>query len=197
MLHDDDNTAGLQVKSKKHPEGWKAFGDGKLDASFQNYSIEAVEVSKAEVIQSFNIGIDFKKDMGDTKLYEKIKPLVYPTSKVEDYIPETDTAKSAPLPEWRIDTTGWDMMDKSVQDKLTALVKKYLDDKTLEGMLAKIPLSVEREIDWSPNVNVRPRDATRHVLVRFRDNPVDFITSAASAPKDFGQALDKTPLCIR
>jgi predicted house-cleaning noncanonical NTP pyrophosphatase (MazG superfamily) len=30
--------------------------------------------------------------------------------------------------------TGWDMMDKFVQDKLTELVKKYLDDKALEEM---------------------------------------------------------------
>jgi hypothetical protein len=194
VLHDDDNTAGLQVKSKKHPQGWKAFGDGKLDASFQDYIIEAVVVSKNEVIQAFNIGIDFKKTTGDTKLYEKIKPLVYPISKVEDYIPETDTAKSTPLPEWKIDMTGWDTMDKSVQNRLATLIKKYLDDKTLEAMIAKIPLTVEEDVT-GPNVYFRPRDATRHVLVRFRDNPVDFITSAASAPKDFSKALDKVLLC--
>ena len=119
VLHDDDNTSGLEVKSKKHPEGWKAFGDGKLNPSFQNYIVEAVEVSKTEVAQAFNIGIDFKKNTGDMKLEEKIKPLVYPASNVEDYIPETNTSKSTPLPEWKIDLTGWDTMDKSVQDKLT------------------------------------------------------------------------------
>ena len=62
-------------------------------------------------------------------------------------------------------------------------------------MIAKIPRSVEKEVDWSPDVNVRPRDATRHVLLQFRDNPVDFITSAALTPKDFQKALDKVVLC--
>ncbi len=195
VLHDDDNKSGLEVKSKKHPEGWKAFGDGKLDASFQNYIVEAVEVSKTEVVQAFNMGIDFKQTGTAAKLLESIKLLVYPVSKIEEYIPETNTSKATPLPEWRIDLTGWDTMDKTVQDKLAALIKKYLDDKALDAILQKIPKVLDKEVDWSPDVTVRPRDATRHVLVRFRDNPVEFITSATFAPADFNKAIEKAFMC--
>ena len=194
VLHDDDNTQGLEVKSKKHPEGWKAFGDGKLNASFQNYAVEAVEASKAELMQAFNIGIDYKKNKGDVKLYELIKPLVEPRSKIEDYIPDVNTAKTAPLPEWRIDTTGWDTMDKPMQDKFTALIKRYLDDKTLRTLLAKIPNEVEKEIT-GPNVYLRPRDAIEHVLRQFRDNPVEFILGAAAAPKQFDDAVNNSVIC--
>jgi hypothetical protein len=195
VLHDNDNEAGLEVKSKRHPEGWKTFGDGKLNTSFQNFILEALVVSKSEVLQAFNIGIELQQETGNIKLRDKIEPLVYPVSKIEDYIPEANTIKNRPLPEWRISTDIWETMDKSVQDKLTVLVKKYLDDKTLDTLIAKIPNSVEVEIDWSPNVNARPRDATRVVLVRFRDDPVNFITWGAKAPKDFGKALDKAGFC--
>jgi hypothetical protein len=94
VLHDDDNKTGLEVKSKKHPQGWKAFGDGKLDDSFQNYIIEAVQASKSEVVQAFNMGMDFQKNESTTKLHEPVKLLVYPVSKIEDYIPETNTTKA-------------------------------------------------------------------------------------------------------
>jgi hypothetical protein len=195
VLHDDDNVGGLEVRSKKHPEGWKAFGDGKLDPAFQTYIIEAVEASKAEVVQAFNIGNDFKKNTSKTVLYEKIRPLVYPTSHIEDYIPETNPAKSTPQPEWRIDTTGWDTMPRQMQDKLTAVINKYLTDKVLDAMLASIPNHVEKEVSWSPNVYLRPRDAIRHVLNQFRHNPVEFLTSAALSPRDLDQAIDASAFC--
>jgi Domain of unknown function (DUF4157) len=195
VLHDDDNKNGLNVKSKKHPEGWKAFGDGRLDAVGQKFVVEAVEVSKNELVKAINIGLDLKNEKDDPKLYEKVKPWVYPVSEIESYIPETDITKEAPLPEWRLDPTGWDMMAQPMQLKLAALVKKYLDDKTLEAMIGKIDKSVELEVDWSPNVYARPRDATRIVIQKFRDNPAEFLELAANAPEDFNKLLETSLAC--
>ena len=194
VLHDDDNADGLYVKSKKYPAGWKAFGDGRLDATFQNYAVEAVQASKNEVIQAFNIGTDFKTNKDDKELWEKIKPLVYPASPIEDYIPEEDTARSKALPEWRIDLDISKTMDKAVQDKLTALIKKYLDDKTLDTLTAPIPERIEREVT-GPNIFVRPRAATVFVLRWFRDDPVSFLTTAAAGPADLSKAIAESPLC--
>jgi hypothetical protein len=193
-LHDADNQGGLQVKSKKHPEGWKAFGDGRLEPMSQKYIVEAVQVSKDEIVEAFNIGIDFKKPPAGVKLFEKIKPLVYPVSKIEDYIPETDKTKSRPQPEWRLDVTGWDMMDKPVQDRVTAIVANYLSDEEIEKIIKPIPAAQEVEIT-GPNVDVRPRDAARHVLREFRAKPVDFIISGALEPASASKSLERAVFC--
>jgi len=193
VLHDDENSAGLNVKSKKHPEGWKAYGDGKLDATGEKYVVEAVQVSKNELMKAFNLGLDSIKET-DPKLFEKVKPWVYPVSMIEDYIPDAD-ATNKPLPEWRIDPGLWDMMDRPMQDKLGALVRRYLTEKKLEEILANVPKEVEKEVDWSPNVTVRPRDAVRIVIQRFRANPADFLASAAAAPADFKVIIGDALLC--
>ena len=195
VLHDDENKDGLWVKSKKHPAGWLAYGDGKLDAAGQKYVVEAVEVSKNEMAKAINTGLDFKTDKSGVALYEKVKPWVYPVSAVEDYIPKPDAAKVKPLPEWRVDPYGWDTMDTATEQKLSALIKRYLDDKTLEEMIAKIDARVEVEVDWSPNVYARPRDATRKVIKDFRDKPAEFLSFAAATPKDFNKTLEKAFAC--
>ena len=190
VLHDDDNTPGLDVRSRQHPGGWKAFGDGKLNPSFQNYAVEA---SKADLVKAVNIGIDFKNNKTGAKPYEKIEPLVYPTSPIEDFIPEVDP-KSRPQPEWRIDQDVSRTMDKPVRDRLTALVRKYLNDKKIEEIIAQIPETLEWEIR-GPNIDVRPRAATRHVLREFRDDPVGFITRGAATSPDLEKVIATLPEC--
>jgi hypothetical protein len=144
-------------------------------------------------MKAVNIGIDFKNSKGGAKLYEKIEPLVYPTSPVEDYIPEVDP-RARPQPEWRIDQDVSRTMDKSVRARLTALVRQYLDDNTIEKMIAKIPESVEREIP-GPNIFARPKAATRQVLREFRNDPVGVITRGAATSADLEKVIATLPEC--
>jgi hypothetical protein len=62
ILHDLENKQGLTVVSKKHPEGWPALGDAKLEvpANAKNlaYMTEAVQASKQDLLNAFKIGLD-------------------------------------------------------------------------------------------------------------------------------------------
>jgi len=97
---------------------------------------------------------------------------------------------------------GRALQEPRVRKHLTFLAWRHvggnLEEATLQGAhggAESRPLPrIEREIT-GPNVFVRPRAATRHVLRLFRDDPVQFITDAASGPKDIGRAISESALC--
>ncbi len=185
ILHDNDNKSGLRVVSKAHPEGWLTYGDGKLDIpenkSNLTYMLESVKLSKQDIVDAFNAGVDIysrfgmssntkgKEEEAITRLgsvFKALKPY-----KSLDYVPLPDP-KVLPLPSWE-----WGKLDINMKQLLNNTILYYLTDRIQAELLEGLPERQEHEID-GPNINLRPRDAARDILNEFRRNPISFLEAA-------------------
>ena len=182
IMHDRENTTGLDVVSKRHPEGWTAYGDSKLEeldnAKNLRYMTEAVEASKQDLLGAFKIGVNVLAMHGktpsqpaiDAAMAEVTKKVGPPFAALE-FVP-SPAPSAPPLPSWE-----WGKLDKPMQSELLALVSKYLTAKAQAELLAQFPARQEVEVR-GPNVIARPRDAARDVLNDFLANPIPFLEQA-------------------
>jgi hypothetical protein len=189
ILHDLENKQGLNVVSKKHPEGWTAFGDGLLDipgnAKNLAFVTEAVQASKQDLLNAFGIGLDVLTQHGktppkaaiDAAMADVTKKVGPPYAALE-FVPSPAPGVK-PLPSWE-----WGNLDKTMQTKLLAVIAKYLTTTAQTELLEQFPPRQEIEIN-GPNVDARPRDAARDILNEFLADPVRFLEQAfgrAAAP---------------
>ena len=182
VLHDFDNDKGVSVVSKKHPEGWTAFGDGKLDvpANAKNleYIKEAVKASKQDLVNTFRIGLSLWSKHGATPPQTAINAAmieifmkVGPPYEAWDFVP-IPSPSATPLAGWE-----WGKLDQPTRTKLAELIVKYLDTKFQEEVLQQFPETEEVEVR-GPNVDARPRDAARDILNELLRDPVGFLEMA-------------------
>jgi hypothetical protein len=189
ILHDLENTQGLDVVSEKHPDGWTAFGDGSLEvpgnAKNLAYVTEAVQASKQDLLNAFEIGLDVLTRHGKTPTQAAIDAAmaditkkVGPPYAALEFVPSPAPGVK-PLPSWE-----WGHLDKTVQTKLVGVIAQYLTTTAQAELLMLFPPREEIEIN-GPNVDARPRDAATDILNEFLADPVRFLEQAfgrAAAP---------------
>ncbi len=189
ILHDLEGTQGLNVVSKKHPDGWTAFGDASLEvpgnAKNLAYVTEAVRASKQDLLNAFKVGLDVLTRHGKTPpqaaidaAMADITKKVGPPYAALEFVP-SPAPDVKPLPSWE-----WGNLDKTMQSKLVAVIAKYLTTTAQAELLMQFPPRQEIEIR-GPNVDARPRDAARDILNEFLADPVRFLEQAfgrAAAP---------------
>jgi hypothetical protein len=182
IMHDRENSLGLDVVSKRHPEGWRAYGDGKLEdldnSKNLRYMTEAVQASKQDLLTAFRVGIDVLAKHGktpsqpavDAAMAELTKRVGPPFAALE--LVPTPAPGAPPLPSWE-----WGKLDKSMKSEFLVLVKRYLTTTARAGLLAQFPEREEVEVT-GPNVDARPRDAARDILNEFLADPIPFLEQA-------------------
>jgi hypothetical protein len=182
ILHDEDNDKGLDVVSKRHPEGWRAMGDSSLNvpANAKNlaYMTEAVQASKQDLLNAFNIGIDVLRRHGktppktaiDAALADLTKKVGLPFAAAE-FVP-TPAPGVKPLAPWE-----WGKLDAAMKAKLVAIIARYLTAQAQADLLKEFKPVEEVEVD-GPNVDARPRDAARDILNELLADPVRFLEAA-------------------
>lgn len=182
VLHDFDNKNGLSVVSKKHPEGWTAFGDGRLEvpANAKNleYMKDAVKASKQDLVNTFRIGLTLWSKYGATPpqtaidaVMNEILAKVGPPYDAWSFVP-SPAPSATPLGGWE-----WGKLDQQTRAELAKLILKYLDTKFQEELLRQFPETEEVEV-FGPNVDARPRDAARDILNELLRDPVAFLEMA-------------------
>lgn len=182
IMHDRDNAQGLDVVSKRHPEGWTAFGDARMEtpANARNlaYMTEAVQASKQDLVVAFGIGLGVWGKHGKTPPQAAIDAAmaglnkkVGPPFAALALVPSV-AAGARPLPAW-----AWGKLDPSVKGELAHLVGKYLTTTAQTELLNYFPLLQEVEVT-GPNVDARPRDAAREIMNEFLADPVSFLEQA-------------------
>jgi hypothetical protein len=182
ILHDRENSLGLKVVSKRHPEGWTAFGDAKLESVDNEknlrYMTEAVRASKQDLLTAFRIGIDILTRYGKApsqpavdKAMAELTTKVGPPFAVLEFVP-SPASGAPPLPSWE-----WGKLDKSMKKELAELVARYLTTRAQTQLLEQFPLREEVEIT-GPNVEARPRDAARDILNQLLADPTAFLEQA-------------------
>jgi hypothetical protein len=179
ILHDQDNAPpGLKVVSKKHPEGWTALGDSRLqvkdNAKNLEYVTEAVQASKQDLLNAFNIGIDVLRRHGKTPPQTAIDAAMADLTKkvgppfvAVDFVPATAPGVK-PLADWE-----WGKLDKDMQTKLVALIARYLDAKARNDLLQNFP-----EVEQVRGLDARPREAATDIMNEFLADPVPFLNTA-------------------
>jgi hypothetical protein len=182
IMHDEDNTSGLKVVSKNHPEGWTAFGDARLEApgNAKNlaYMTEAVRASKQDLLTAFTIGVDVLTRHGKTPSQAAIDAAMAAlTKKVGPPYAALAFAPSAapgvkPLPAWE-----WGKLDPPMKTALVGMIAKYLTTTAQAELLAHFPVRQEVEIT-GPNVDARPREAATDIMNELLANPVQFLEQA-------------------
>jgi hypothetical protein len=186
IMHDRENTLGLEVVSKRHPEGWTAYGDAKLEevdnAKNLAYMTEAVQVSKQDLLTAFRIGVEVLARHGkapaqpavDAAMAELTKQVGPPFAALE-FVPNPASGVP-PLPSWQ-----WGKLDKFMESELLVLVTRYLTTTAQAELLAQFPEREEVEVS-GPNVVARPRDAAREILNEFLAHPIPFLEQAFGRP---------------
>jgi hypothetical protein len=186
ILHDRENTLGLAVVSQRHPEGWTAYGDAKLETpdNEQNlrYMTEAVQASKQDLLAAFRIGVDVLTRHGkapsqpavDAAMARLAKEIGPPFAALE-LVPRPAPG-APPLPSWE-----WGKLDKFVKSELVALIGRYLTTNVQTELLAQVPEREEVEVT-GPNVVARPRDAAREILNEALADPITFLEQAFGRP---------------
>ncbi|HKP81967.1 MAG TPA: DUF4157 domain-containing protein [Pyrinomonadaceae bacterium] len=177
VLHDTDNKNGLNVVSKKHPEGWTALGDGKLDvpanANNRAFMMEAVKASKQDLVDAYRIGLGLWSRFGATPPQDAVSTATFevwmkvgPPYKAWDFVP-TPAPSAPPLGGWE-----WGKLDQATRTKIETLIQGYLKDyrKTLEDFVNKLP-----ETEEVRGYDTRPRQAARDILNELFANPLQFI----------------------
>jgi hypothetical protein len=173
----------LKVVSKKHPEGWTALGDSRLEARDNSdnlkYVTEAVQASKQDLLDAFNIGIDVLRRHGKTPPQTAIDAAmaaltrkVGPPFVAVDFVP-SPAAGVTPLPAWE-----WGKLDKGMQKKLVGVIAHYLDKTAQDELLKFFPQVEEVEVDWIPDVDSRPQEAARDILNELLADPIPFLEAA-------------------
>jgi Domain of unknown function (DUF4157) len=182
IMHDRENSLGLDVVSKRHPEGWRAYGDGKLEDLDNSknllYMTEAVQASKQDLLTAFRVGIDVLAKHGktpsqpavDAAMAELTKKVGPPFAALE--LVPAPAPGAPPLPAWE-----WGKLDKSMKSEFLVLVKRYLTTTAQAALLAQFPEREEVEVT-GPNVDARPRDAARDILNEFLADPIPFLEQA-------------------
>jgi hypothetical protein len=182
ILHDLENEAGLRVQSKRHPEGWMAYGDKKMEdpANKTNlkYMLQSVQASKQDVVSAFNIGLDIYAQHGlppplkaIARSYKVLVKKVGPPYQATDFVPYPDP-KAGPLPSWR-----WGSLDITVRKEILGMISRYLTTEVQEQILNEFDETQEVEVT-GPNVNARPREAARDILNEFLSDPITFLEAA-------------------
>ena len=186
IMHDRDNDQGLKVVSKRHPEGWIAYGDGKLDdpadAVNLRYVLDAIAASKQDLLTGFRIGAGVLTRHGraparsavDAAMAELAERTGPPFAAL-DFVPGPAPGVP-PLPSWE-----WGRLDASIRQGLLALIARYLTATVQAQLLQQFPVSQEVEVT-GPNVIARPRDAARDVLADFLHAPIPFLERAFGRP---------------
>ncbi|MEY9697559.1 hypothetical protein ABIE71_000302 [Bradyrhizobium diazoefficiens] len=182
IMHDRDNDQGLNVVSKKHPDGWTAFGDGKLETKGNTknlaYVTEAVQASKQDLLSAFRIGADVLNKHGKTPSRAAIDAAMAElTKKVGPPYVALDFAPSPapgvkPLPAWE-----WGKLDQPMKAEFVKVIGRYVSTPAQTELLAYFPVQEEIEIR-GPNVDARPRDAAKDILNEFLADPVRFLEQA-------------------
>ena len=182
ILHDRENAAGLPVVSKRYPKGWTAYGDANLglpgNADNVAHMQEAVQASKQDVLDAFNLGLGVFTEHGKTApksaidaAMDALKKKVGPPYVALEFVP-SPAATAKPLP-----SGEWGQLDPTVRAELLALISKYLTTTVQNELLLQFPVTQEIEIT-GPNVDARPRDAARDILNEFLADPVTFLEQA-------------------
>lgn len=186
IMHDRENTLGLEVVSKRHPEGWKAYGDGELEkldnAKNLRYMTEAVEASKQDLLTAFRIGVNVFTKHGktpsqatiDAAMAELTKKAGPPFAALE-FVP-SPAPGVPPLPSWE-----WGKLDEYMKSELLAMTARYLTTTAQAELLALFPPREEVEVT-GPNVDARPRDAARDILNELLADPISFLEQAFGRP---------------
>jgi hypothetical protein len=180
VLHDEDNATGLKVVSKKHPEGWTAFGDSRLatadNAQNLAFMTEAVKSSKADLLAAFNIGLDVRLKHGNSPPLKvrlaamgAVLKKVGPAYAAVDYVPRVADGV-APLPAWK-----WGSLDKPLQMKLAALIGRYLTAQAQTDLLKEFD---ETKLVHDNDFEARPREAAQFVLNELLIAPIPFLEKA-------------------
>jgi hypothetical protein len=177
VLHDTDNKNGLNVVSKKHPEGWTALGDGKLDvpanANNRAFMMEAVKASKQDLVDAYRIGLGLWSRFGATPPSDAIGTAAFevwmkvgPPYKAWDFVP-SPAPGAPPLGGWE-----WGKLDQATRTKIETLIHGYLADyrKTLEDFVNKLP-----EFEEVRGYDTRPRQAGSDILNELFKDPLTFI----------------------
>jgi hypothetical protein len=187
ILHDQENTEGLRVVSTKHPEGWMAFGDGKLEFdakekdkdNTQNlaFMTEAVQASKQDLLSAFKIGADLLNKHGRTPSRADIDAAMAALAKnVGSYVALDFVPKPAPgvkpQPAWE-----WGKLDQPTKTKFAKIIARYLAADVQAELLGHFKARQEVEI-LGPNVDARPRDAAKDILNELLGDPVKFLEQA-------------------
>jgi Domain of unknown function (DUF4157) len=182
IMHDRDNTLGLKVVSKRHPEGWTAYGDGKLEdldnTKNLDYMTEAVQASKQDLLIAFRIGVDLLAKHGkapshpavDAAMAELTKKAGPPFAALE-FVP-SPAPGVPPLPSWE-----WGKLDKSMKSEFLTVITRYLTTKTQADLLELVPPRETVE-----GFDTRPRDAARDILNEFLADPIPFLEHAFGQP---------------
>jgi hypothetical protein len=182
IMHDRENAQGLDVVSTRHPEGWTAFGDARMEtpANAKNlaYMTEAVQASKLDLLAAFRIGLALWARYGklpsraaiDAAMAE-LTQKVGPPYAALGFVP-SPAAGVKPLPAWE-----WGKLDPSMKTELVKVIGRYLTTTAQTALLDEFPPREEIEVA-GPNVDARPRDAARDILNVFLADPVPFLEAA-------------------
>jgi hypothetical protein len=182
ILHDRENTLGLAVVSRRHPEGWMAYGDAKLETPDNEtnlrYMTEAVQASKQDLLAAFRIGVDVLTRHGKTPsqpavdaAMARLTKEVGPPFAALELVP-SPAPGAPPLPSWE-----WGKLDKFVKSELVKLIARYLTTNVQTQLLEEFPEHEEVEVT-GPDVEARPRDAAREILNEALADPITFLEQA-------------------